>query len=50
MIDRYFTGVALSIVAAALIHVGQPVWAILPGAAGVYILISVLIDTVLNRE
>lgn len=45
MLNRYLTGLALTLAAVGLLVVGQPVWSLLPAVSGVYILGSTLWDT-----
>jgi hypothetical protein len=43
---KYGTGLALAAYGAILVYLGEPIWAILPAVAAVYILGSLLYDLI----
>lgn len=42
--NRYLMGLALTVMAAGLLYIHQPVWSLLPAVSGAYILGSTLWD------
>jgi hypothetical protein len=46
---RYGVGACLAAYGAILVYLGEPIWAILPAVAAVYILGSLLYDLIFKR-